>query len=218
MIRQHFQHVVLRLRRIRLRFEHARFRPAFLPLRLDLLWIVSRRRGRWSFSYILFRHGRLSSLLLGRFLPRSALNNSALLCLRPLLSVSARSLHLCVTFPPFSCLSVARNLLLQRRGQHGESFLRRRRQILQPRKLPQCRHVPPVIARIINRRLGQERPPRQRSLRIVYVKHWNIIEPDRAVNLPDRRCQSVLAFDVVSRGKEMRRIEACANRQSSQPS
>src|SRR6266478_874174 len=61
-VRQHFQDVILRLRRVRLRFEYARLRPALLPLLLDFLRIVPRRRcAAW---YVLLRHARLSPFLL----------------------------------------------------------------------------------------------------------------------------------------------------------
>src|SRR5882762_9766091 len=70
-IREHLQHVILGLRRIRLRFEYARFRPPFQPPLFNFLLIVSRPRGRrtpWrallsDFSFVLLRHAALSSPL-----------------------------------------------------------------------------------------------------------------------------------------------------------
>src|SRR5436189_180498 len=63
-VRQHFQHVVLRVRGIRFRFEYALFRPALLPLLLDFLRIVSWPCRCYAARDVLLRHARLSPFLL----------------------------------------------------------------------------------------------------------------------------------------------------------
>src|SRR6266566_4463806 len=248
-VRQHFQHVILGLRGVRLRFEYARLRPALLPLLLDFLRIVSRPGRRCAAWCALFRHALLSPLSSLRL----TLPNSTFLRPRLLLCESPRSLNLCVIFSLPLCSSVFRNLFFQRRSQHRESLLRFRRLLPQSRQLPERCHVPPVIARIINRRLRHKRPPRQTfwrrraksrvpqdsckslrpnfsfsnmfmpvyspaeiNLRIVHVKNRHVLQPDRALDLPDRRSKSVFALDVVSGGKKVRRIQACPGRQVSQ--
>src|SRR6266568_3173180 len=231
-VRQHLQHVILALRGVRLRFEYARFPPALLPLLLDFLRIVSRPGCRCAAWCALFRHALLSPLSSLRL----TLPNSTFLRPRLLLCESPRSLNLCVIFSLPLCSSVFRNLFFQRRSQHRESLLRFRRLLSQSRQFPERRHVPPVIPRIINRRLRHKRPPRQTfrrrraksrvpqdsckrlrpnfsfsnmfmpvyspaeiNLRIVHVKNRHVLQPDRALDLPDRRSQSVFALDVVSR-------------------
>ncbi len=72
-VRQHFQHVILGLRRVHVRIKYARLRPALLPLHFDFLGIVSRPRRCCAARCDLFRHARLSPLLLRRTFPCSAL-------------------------------------------------------------------------------------------------------------------------------------------------
>ena len=59
--------------------------------------------------------------------------------------------------------------------------------------------------------------PAQRNLRIVHMKYRHVLDPDRAVNLPDCRSQPALAPDIVSRSKQVCRIQACSSRHVSQP-
>jgi len=49
----------------------------------------------------------------------------------------------------------------------------------------------------------------QRNFRIVYVENGDTIEADALIDQFHRGSQPALALDVVPRGKEMRRIEAC---------
>src|ERR1700730_9345138 len=83
-IRQHFQYVVLRLRRIRLRFEDPRIYPAFLPFCFDRLWVVFRHSqlspfsfpARPTYFFCLFSRRRAFRLFRDDLGSRSAIGNT----------------------------------------------------------------------------------------------------------------------------------------------
>src|SRR5229473_6701852 len=89
----------------------------------------------------------LSPLLLCFALLRSALLGTRLL--------------LGVRYSLLLCFFVYGNFLLERRCQHREALFRFRCLLLQTRQLPEHGHIPPVIAGIVNRRLGHKGSPRQ---------------------------------------------------------
>src|ERR1700681_4081921 len=83
-IRQHFQYVVLWLRRICLRFEDPRIYPAFLPFCFDRLWVVFRHSQLSPFSllacptyfFCLFSRRRAFRLFRDDLGSRSAIGNT----------------------------------------------------------------------------------------------------------------------------------------------
>ncbi len=99
---QHLQHVIFRFRRIRFRFEHTRFCPAPLPLRFNLLGVVSRPSPARA-SCVLLRHAFLPSPLSRPNPSLPALLDLGFSCgafflLLLFLHASPRPLRLCVIF------------------------------------------------------------------------------------------------------------------------
>ena len=58
--------------------------------------------------------------------------------------------------------------------------------------------------------------PAQRNLRIIHMKHRHILQPNRALNQFQRRLQTALAPNVISRRKQMRRVQTSPHFQPSQ--